>query len=101
MGRAGDARVVVADRLLALPGQLLVVEVEPAGNEAAQVVLVGERAHVHAQPRVELPAELTADEFEEEPADTLEDDEVEEEEGEEPVAEEKASGEAGKEGGES
>ena len=26
MGRAGDARVVVANRLLALPGQLLVVE---------------------------------------------------------------------------
>ena len=31
VGRAGDARVVVADRLLALPGQLLIAEIQPAG----------------------------------------------------------------------
>jgi hypothetical protein len=30
MGRAGDARVVVANRLLALRGQVLVVEIQPA-----------------------------------------------------------------------
>ena len=38
MGRAGDARVIVADRLLAPPGQLLVVEIQPTGDEPAQVV---------------------------------------------------------------
>ena len=38
MGRAGDARVVVANRLLALPGQALIVEIQPVGHEPAQVV---------------------------------------------------------------
>jgi hypothetical protein len=38
VGRAGDARVVIADRLLALPGQALIVEIQPAGDEPAQVV---------------------------------------------------------------
>ena len=33
MGRTGDARVVVADRLLALPGQLLVVEIQAVGTK--------------------------------------------------------------------
>jgi hypothetical protein len=37
MGRAGDAQVVVTNRLLALPDQLLVVEIQPAGDEPAQV----------------------------------------------------------------
>src|SRR5450631_2338607 len=37
--RARDARVVVADRLLALPLQLVVGQVEVAGHEAAQVLL--------------------------------------------------------------
>src|SRR5215472_4057433 len=41
VGRAGDARVVVADGLLADPGQLLVVEIEPVLDEPAQVVLDG------------------------------------------------------------
>src|SRR5215813_1813188 len=41
MGGAGDARVIVPDRLLASAGQPLVVEVEPVGHETAQVVLDG------------------------------------------------------------
>jgi hypothetical protein len=38
MGRAGDARVVVANRLRALPGQVLIVEIQPTGDEPAQIV---------------------------------------------------------------
>ena len=41
MGRAGDARIVVADGLLALAGELSVVEVEPGLREGAQVGLDG------------------------------------------------------------
>src|SRR5436305_10343254 len=39
VSRAGDAWVVVADRLLALPAQLLIAEIQPAGDEPAQIVL--------------------------------------------------------------
>jgi hypothetical protein len=39
VGRAGDAWVVVADRLLAFPLQLVVAKVEPARDEAAKVIL--------------------------------------------------------------
>jgi len=38
MGRARDARVVVTNRLLALPGQLLVAEVQPTSDEPTQIV---------------------------------------------------------------
>jgi len=41
VGRAGDARVVVADRLLALAGELGVIEVDPGLYEGAQVGLDG------------------------------------------------------------
>jgi hypothetical protein len=41
VGGAGDARVVVANCLLALPSKLLVKHVQPAGHEVAQVVLDG------------------------------------------------------------
>ena len=36
MGGAGDAGVVIADRLLALPLQVVVVEVQEVGDEAAR-----------------------------------------------------------------
>src|SRR5512144_1906111 len=39
MRRAGDARVVVADRLLALPLQPIVGEIDPRPDELAQVLL--------------------------------------------------------------
>jgi hypothetical protein len=38
VGRAGYARVVVANRLLARPGQVLIVEVQPTGDEPVQIV---------------------------------------------------------------
>jgi hypothetical protein len=51
MGRAGDARVVIANRLLALPGKVPIVEIQPASH-------IGKPRggdHERQGPRDELP----------------------------------------------
>jgi hypothetical protein len=51
MGRAGDARVVIANRLLALPGQVLIVEIQSALRTVSVAVRVpgreSSRRHGH------------------------------------------------------
>ena len=51
MGRTGDARVVVANRLLALPGQVLIIEIQPAGDEPAPHRLAHEPPGPRARSR--------------------------------------------------
>ena len=54
MGRAGDARVVVADRLLALPGESVLWKVEIPLDETAQILFDGLIVKLAGAERISL-----------------------------------------------